>query len=160
MTLTLTWLSDFFHYFFDFFSLFWFKKGPNCPKVCLKCKILTKWPFGTKRKRQNVFSRSPSTSTFLYFSKKSSQDLTWLFLKKLTFGKSAVPDHFRVFVSILRPETIMKRWTVWNLHKSRSSFKIESRNLILINLLLYIYLYFFKSTFEGKWVSCPNNFFF
>jgi hypothetical protein len=52
--------------------------------VCLKCKILTKWPFGTKRKRQNVFSRSPFfqiskkvkviTLTFLFFSKKSSHD--------------------------------------------------------------------------------------
>jgi hypothetical protein len=61
MSLTLTWLSDFFHYFFDFFFRFFdSKKGPNCPKVCQKCKLLTKWPFGTKRKRQNVFSISPS----------------------------------------------------------------------------------------------------
>ena len=60
MTLTLTWLSDFFTIFSFFFRYFDSKKGPNSPKVCLKCKILTKWPFGTKRKRQNVFSRSPS----------------------------------------------------------------------------------------------------
>jgi hypothetical protein len=44
--------------------------------VCLKCKILTKWPFGTKRKRQNVFSRRPSKKfkviflTFFQISKK------------------------------------------------------------------------------------------
>ncbi len=58
--MTLTFL-EIFHYFFDFFFRYFdSKKGPNCPKVCLKCKILTKRPFGTKRKRQNVFSRSPS----------------------------------------------------------------------------------------------------
>ena len=106
--------------FLTFFTIFSFfvryfdsKKGPNSLKVCLKCKILTKWPFGTKRKRQNVFSRSPSkkvkvmTLTLLGFWKKSKSwlwlfcffqksqvmtwlldDLTWLFLKKMTFGAS------------------------------------------------------------------------
>ena len=56
------WLDflTFFTIFSFFFRYFDSKKGPNSPKVCLKCKILTKWPFGTKRKRQNVFSRSPS----------------------------------------------------------------------------------------------------
>ena len=55
------WLDflTFFTIFSFFFRYFDSKKGPNSPKVCLKCKILTKWPFGTKRKRQNVFSRSP-----------------------------------------------------------------------------------------------------
>ena len=79
--------------FLTFFTIFSFfvryfdsKKGPNSPKVCLKCKILTKWPFGTKRKRQNVFSRSPSkkvkvmTLTLLGFWKKSKKWL-WLFFK-------------------------------------------------------------------------------
>ncbi len=106
MTLTLTWLSDFFLYFFDFFFVILIqKKGPNCPKVCQKCKILTKWPFGTKRKRQNVFSRSPSKKfkviflTFFKFPKKSKSllwlldDLNWLFLKKMTFGASLLATH-------------------------------------------------------------------
>ncbi len=70
--------SDFFQYFFDFFFV-----SPNCPKVCLKCKILTKWPFGTRRKRQNVFSRSLSKKfkviflTFFQISNKV-QVMTWL----------------------------------------------------------------------------------
>ncbi len=100
------WLDflTFFTIFSIFFRYFDLKKGPNCPKVCLKCKILTKWPLGTKRKRQNMFSRRPSkkfkvifltffriskkvkvmTLTFLFFSKKSSHDLTFGWLD-LTF---------------------------------------------------------------------------
>ena len=83
--MTWLWLDllTFFTFFSIFFSLFWFKKGPNCPKVCQKCKILNKWPFGTKIKRQNVFSRSPSKKfkviflTYFQFSKKV-KDMTWL----------------------------------------------------------------------------------
>ncbi len=83
------WLDflTFFTIFSIFFRYFDSKIGPNCPKVCLKCKILTKWPFGTKRKRQNVFSRSPSKKfkvnllTFFQISKKV--------VKKFVFSKKS-----------------------------------------------------------------------
>ena len=48
MTLTLTWLFDFFHSMkFFFFHYFDSKKGPNSLKFWQKCKILIKQPFGT-----------------------------------------------------------------------------------------------------------------
>ncbi len=99
---------------FDFFRYFDSKKGPNCPKV--KCKILTKWPFGTKRKRQNVFSRSPSKKfkvIFLTFFRNTKKvkvmtwlldDLTLLFLKKLTIGASLQIGH----KSLKSPEYLAK----------------------------------------------------
>ena len=67
------------------------KKGSNCPKGCQKCEKLAKWPLGTKRKRQNVFSRSPSKKfkviflTFFQISKKVNvKTLTFVWLD-LTF---------------------------------------------------------------------------
>jgi hypothetical protein len=69
-----------FSLFFDFFFVILIQ---NRVQTVQKCRILTKWPFGPKRKRQNVFSRSPSKNaksfffTFFQISKK---------VMTLTFG--------------------------------------------------------------------------
>ncbi len=79
--------SLFFRFFFRYFDL---KKGPNCPKVCLKCKILTKRLLEPKESAKMCFLE--------VLQKKSSHDFDIFgILKKVKVMSSQIQRLFSKF---------------------------------------------------------------